>query len=334
MKAWQITAAGEPIDVLRLGNRPEPPLPAGHLRCVVHASAIGWPDTAMCRGTYAFRPPLPFTPGQEFCGRVVEIAPDAIDAGIGLGDRVAGVSSFFTGEGAFADTTIARPDTLYPVPQAMTDVQAAAFCIPFHTAQAALVLRAQLRAGETLLVHGGSGGTGSAAIQLGDALGAIVIATAGGKSKAAVCRDLGATHVIDHTAEPFADAVLSHTHGAGADVVFDPVGGDVFEESFRCLARFGRILPVGLASGRWGAVPIGSLALRNVSIMTASPSGYPRAEALAHHADLVERFGRGELTPLVGATVDFTEIADAVQAVADRSSIGRTVARRSTVDDG
>lgn len=324
MEAWQITAAGEPVEVLQRADVAEPLLPPGHVRCAVLAAGLGWPDTAMCRRTYVFEPALPFTPGQEFCGRVVEVADDVRDLAVGA--RVAGVSSFFTGHGAFAETTIARPATLYPVPDSMTDAQAAAFCIPFHTAHAALEVRAELKRGETLLVHGGAGGTGSAAIQLGVALGSRVIATAGGGDKAAACRDLGAHVVIDHHDSPFVAGVLEATAGRGADVIFDPVGGDVYEQSFRCLATCGRILPIGLASGRWGQTPIGPMALKNITIMTASPTGYDRETALRHHASLVDRFEHGQLAPLIGAAVDFGEIPDALQRIADRSSIGRTVA--------
>jgi NADPH2:quinone reductase len=325
MKAWQITAAGEPKDVLRQADVARPELPPGHVRLAVDAVAVGFPDVLMCRGSYVFSPTLPFTPGQECVGRVVECAPDATH--FSVGDRVLGVVSFYTGNGAFAEESIAPETSLYPAGEKLSDAEAAGFCIAYHTAHVALAMRAALQPGETLLVHGAAGGTGSAAIQLGKALGARVIACAGGVAKTALARELGADLVIDHRQEDFVAAVKDATEGAGANVIYDPVGGEIYERSFDCLATHGRILPIGFACGRWGKTPLGKIILANVSIVTASPPGADRAGQLAYHAALLERADRGELRVFVDTTVDFDGIASGVQRVADRGSMGRVVAQ-------
>ncbi|MEM7412711.1 MAG: NADPH:quinone oxidoreductase family protein [Myxococcota bacterium] len=325
MKAWQITAAGEPVDVLRCVDVERPALPPGHVRIQVDAVAVGFPDVLMCRGTYVFKPPLPFTPGQECVGRVLECASDVTQ--FAVGDRVMGIVSFYTGHGAYAEESIAPASSLYPADDKISDAEAAGFCIAYHTAHVALDLRAGLRAGETLLVHGASGGTGMAAIQLGKALGARVVACAGGDEKTALARELGADLVIDHRSEDFVAAVRAFTNDAGANVIYDPVGGEIYERSFDCLATHGRILPIGFACGRWGETPLGKIILANVSIVTASPPGGDYPEQLAYHAALLERASQGQLRVHVDATVDFDHVPDGVQRVSDRASMGRVVVK-------
>ena len=325
MRAWQITAAGEPRDVLKLTEVERPPLPPGHVRLRVDAVAVGFPDVLMCRGAYVFRPELPFTPGQECVGHVTECAPDV--ESFAVGDRVVAVVSFYTGHGAFAEESIAPETSVYPAGDALPDEQAAGFVIAYHTAHVALGLRAALQAGETLLVHGAAGGTGMAAIQLGKALGARVLACAGGEAKTALARELGADLVIDHRTQDFVEAVRDATDGQGADVVFDPVGGEVYERSFDCLATLGRILPIGFACGRWGQTPLGKIILANVSIVTASPPGADRPGQLAYHERLLERADRGELRVVVDRSVELDSLPAGVQRVADREVLGRVVAR-------
>ena len=325
MKAWQITAAGEPKDVLRSTEVERPPLPPGHVRIRVDAVAVGFPDVLMCRGAYVFRPPLPFTPGQECVGRVLECAPDARQYEVG--DRVMGIVSFYTGNGAFAEESIAPETSLYPADAHISDEEAAGFCIAYHTAHVALEQRAQLAPGETLLVHGAAGGTGSAALQLGKALGAQVVACAGGEAKTALAKELGADLVVDHRGEDFVAAVRAFTDGAGANVIYDPVGGEIYERSFDCLATRGRILPIGFACGRWGETPLGKIILANVSIVTASPPGGDTPEQLAYHARLLERAQQGELRVVVERAFGFDDVPAAVQHVGDRSVLGRVVIR-------
>lgn len=276
MKAWQTARNGSPTEALVLNPEAEPPAPYPGTVCLdVLVAGIGLPDALMCEGRYAFKPEMPFTQGQEVVGRVAGFGPDI--EGRKVGDRVMAVTSFFTGHGSFAEQCLALDDFCLPVPDAMSDAEAAGFLIPFHTAQIGLVQRARLEKGETLLVLGGAGGTGSAALQMGKMLGARVLTTAGTAEKAAYCEALGADHVIHHREENIAEAVLAATGGRGVDVVYDPVGGDAFASATRCVASEGRILAVGFASGSWGQVDTAHLVNRNYSVLGVIPTPYDRA---------------------------------------------------------
>ena len=249
MRAWQTVKSGRPADALVLNEDVAPPEPGpGTLLLEVLAAGIGLPDAFMCQGSYALTPStLPFTQGQEVVGRIVGWGEGVENRRVG--DRVMAVTSFFTGDGSFAEQCLALDAFCLPVPDEMTDAEGAAFTIPFHTAYLALSTRGQLAAGETLVVIGGAGGTGSAAVQVGKALGARVIATAGGAEKCDVARRAGADETIDYSAEDFVERVKQLTGGKGADVIYDSVGGDVFDKSLKCIAWNGRLLVIGFASG-------------------------------------------------------------------------------------
>ncbi|MFP6640896.1 MAG: zinc-binding dehydrogenase, partial [Myxococcota bacterium] len=207
MKAWQTVKAGRPADALRLNPDAQPPQPSpGTVHLEVVAAGVGLPDAFMCQGTYELTPStLPFTQGQEVVGRVLGWGEGV--EGRQVGDRVMAVTSFFTGDGGYAEQCLALDDFCLPVPEEMTDAEGAGFLIPFHTAYIALVARGRLEAGETLVVLGAAGGTGQAAVQLGKARGARVIAVAGGAEKGAFCAELGADVVIDHRAQSIDEAV-------------------------------------------------------------------------------------------------------------------------------
>jgi NADPH2:quinone reductase len=256
LRAWQVQEHGEPSDALRRAEAAVPPPGAGQIRVRVAAAALGLPDVLMCRGTYPLTPALPFTPGQEGVG-VVLAAGAGAEARVG--ERVMAVSAFYVGHGAFAEEALAVDSFAFPVPDSMPDEQAAGFVIPYHTAYVGLVRRGQLRKGETLLVLGGSGGTGSAAIQLGRALGARVLSTARGAERVAFCRELGADVGIDRGRQDVAEAVREATAGRGADVIYDPVGGEAFEAAVRCIAHEGRLLSVEIAVPVSRAVPFDEL---------------------------------------------------------------------------
>src|ERR1700733_4469466 len=246
MRAWQVVKHGEPKEVMELGQKAVPEPDPGEVRIVVKAVALGLPDVFMCRGTYAFNPQIPFTPGQEVVGIVTAIG-EGVELAVGA--RVIATTSFIQGNGGFAEQALAPISATYRIPDDMPDEDAAAFLIPFQTAYIALARRGQLLRGETLLVHGAAGGVGSAAIQVGCALGAKVIATATGPERIKACLEMGASLAIDIGAEDFAEAVIEATEGRGADVIFDPVGGDVFLRSFKCIANEGRLLAIGYSSG-------------------------------------------------------------------------------------
>ena len=298
------------------------PIPGpGEIRLRVRAAAIGMPDAFMCQSTYALTPPLPFVPGQEVCGVVDAVGPD-VD--IPLGTRLMAVTSFMDGRGGFAEATIARAATAYRVPADMSDVDAAAFRIGFSTAWIGLVRRGGLREGEWLLVLGAAGGSGATAVQLGRALGARVIAVAAGPDKVSFCHKMGAEVLIDRSVESVPDAVLTATGGRGADVIYDPVGGEPAESALRCIAPGGRLLAVGFASGRWVQVNTAHAVRRNYSLVGVYAGGYTRQESEDDHEALLGLAAQGKLAGFAHAA-SFTDLPEAVEAIANGTVIGKTV---------
>jgi NADPH2:quinone reductase len=327
MRAWRVHEHGAPREVLRLETAPVPEPPAGHVRIAVAAAALNLPDDRLCRGIYALRPDLPFTPGLEAAGLV-----DAVGAGVQvpLGSRVVAVATL--PHGSLAEFAIAPEAGLYPVPESMTFAEAAAFLIAFQTGHVALHRRARLAAGETLLVHAGAGGVGSAAIQLGVAAGATVIATAGGPEKVARCRALGAHHAIDYRGEDFIARVLELTDGRGADVVYDPVGGDVLHGSRRCIANEGRLLIVGFAAGEPEKVPTNQILMRNYSVVGVYMGAYSKSDtgrAFVHavHRELLDLFEAGTVAPVIDRVVPFAAVPAAIDDIAQRRTTGKVVVR-------
>ena len=321
MRAWQVHRHGQPLEALRLVELDEPEPGPGEVRLKVRAAAIGMPDAFMCQATYALTPPLPFVPGQEVCGVI-----DAVGAGVDLaiGTRMMAVTSFTDGRGGFAESTITRAATAYRVPDDMSDTDAAAFRIGFSTAWIGLVRRGALMAGEWLLVLGAAGGSGATAVQLGRALGARVIAVASGAEKLEFCRKMGAEVLIDRTSESVPKAVLEVTGGHGADVIYDPVGGEPAEASVRCIAAGGRLLAVGFASGRWVQVDTAHAVRRNYSLVGVYAGGYTREQSEADHEALLALVAEGRLATFAHE-VAFDDLPAAVAAVGDGSVIGKTV---------
>ena len=300
----------------------EEPVPGpGELRIRVGAAAVGLPDVLMCRGSYALTPRLPFVPGQEVCG-VVDAVGEGVD--LPLGVRVMAVTSFMDGRGGFAESAIANAGTAYRVPDEMSDADAAGFRIGYSTAWIGLVRRGALEAGEWLLVLGAAGGSGSAAVQLGRALGARVIAVASGAQRLAFCERLGAEAVVDRAAGSVPDAVLAATGGRGTDVVYDPVGGEPAAAAVRALAPGGRLLAVGFASGSWAQPDTADLVLRNCSLVGVYAGGSTRAESEADHEAMLALAADGHLAG-TATTVPFDRLPDAVEDVAGASAVGKLV---------
>jgi NADPH2:quinone reductase len=321
VRAWQVERHGEPRDVLQAVTVDGPVPGPGEIRVRVAAAAVGLPDVLMCRGTYAFSPPLPFVPGQEVSG-VVEASGDGVE--VVPGTRVMGVTSFYDGRGGLAAETILAAANAFRVPEDMTAADAASFRIGFSTAWAALVRRGGLMAGESLLVLGAAGGSGQAAVQLGHALGARVIAVAAGPERLAFCRGLGADVTIDRMTESVPDAVLAATDGRGADLVFDPVGGAPATEAARALAPRGRFLAVGFASGAWVTLETQDLVRRNQSLVGVLASGPSREDEEADHEALLALAAGGALASRA-TTVAFDDVPDALEQVAAGSATGKLV---------
>jgi len=322
MRAWQTLKAGRPRDVLQLNERAASPAAReGTVRLQVGCAGIGLPDALMCQANYPLTPSLPFTQGQEVSGRVIDWGADV--RGRRAGDRVMAVTSFFTGHGSFAEECLALDDFCLPIPDDMSDAEAACFLIPGHTAYIALVPRAKLAPGETLLVLAGASGTGAAAIQVGRALGARVLASVGDPAKAALCRELGAETIFDHHAPDFAKQVVAATGGRGADAIFDPVGGDLFTKATQCIASEGRLLAIGFASGRWGTVDMPHLVQRNYSVVGVIPSGYDRAFKERAQERMLGWWREGRLRIPVDEVVPFERLPDALERLAANQVKGK-----------
>jgi len=325
MRAWQITRHGEPEQVLELRELPPPAPGPGQVRIQVAAAALNFADELLCRGRYQLKPELPFTPGMEVTGVV-----DACGAGASLepGRRVMAHPAL--PHGGLAEQALANERDVYEIPLSLPDLHAAGFLIPYQTAHLALHRRGAIRPGESLLVHAGAGGVGSAAIQVGRAAGARVFATAGGAEKVALCEKLGAELAIDYRSEDFVDAVKAATDGRGADLIYDPVGGDIFDRSRKCIAWEGRILVVGFASGRIADLPTNHAFIKNYSVVGVHIGEYSRRDhdhIVAATRQLVDLHAAGELSPLIGARLELEEAPRAIRDLSSRRSVGKLIIR-------
>ncbi len=322
MKAWRVESLGEPRDALRLQDAPEPVAGAGQVRVRVLAAPANFPDVLLCRGLYQVRPPLPFTPGVEVCGEVLEVG-EGITA-LAPGQRVVGTASL--PDGGFAEQALLDGRATFAAPASLDDAQASAFVIGYQTGWFALHRRARLQAGETLLVHAAAGGVGSAAVQLGKAAGATVVGVVGGHEKAEVARRLGADAVVDRHTEDFVAVVKELTGGRGADVVFDPVGGETYERSTKCIAVEGRIVVVGFAGGTIQAPSLAHALVKNYSILGLHWGLYTQvAPDLVReaHAELTRLADKGVVAPVVSERFGLDGVANGVQRLADASTVGR-----------
>ncbi|MGH3515883.1 MAG: NADPH:quinone oxidoreductase family protein [Haloechinothrix sp.] len=324
MKAWRVHELGEPRDVLRLEDVPNPRPGPGQVLVAVRAAAANFPDALMCRGQYQIKPPLPFTPGIELCGEVTAVGEGV--SGFSVGDRVVGAPELPTG--AFVEQALMAAERTFPAPEALDDAEASAFYIGYQTGWFGLHRRAALRTGETLLVHAAAGGVGSAAVQLGKAAGAIVIGVVGGPDKVEVARQLGADVVVDRHAEDFVEVVKQVTQGRGADVVYDPVGGESYARSTKCIAFEGRILVVGFASGTIPSPGLNHALVKNYSIVGLHWGLYQQRDPAAIrqcHDDLTKLAADGVVAPLISERLGFDRVADTVQRLADGQTVGRAV---------
>lgn len=306
----------EQLQVVEFARRP---LADGEVRVAVRAAGLNFPDLLMIEGKYQLKPELPFVPGMEAAGDVIEVAPGVV--GVRPGERV----MVKMRHGTFSEEVVVGAAQLAQQPAPFDYAEGATFMAAHGTAYHALVDRGALKPGETLLVHGAGGGVGLAAVEIGKLLGATVIATASSDEKLAIARARGADHLIRHGAEPLRDAVKRLTAGRGVDVVYDPVGGAVFEESLRCIAWGARLLVIGFTGG------IGQAATNLVLIKGASVLGVRAGEAARRdpalgakrQQALLQLAEEGRVRPNVSHRVPFAAIADAMRLVAERRAIGR-----------
>ena len=315
MRAWRVHELGDPSQVMSLDEVDQPTPGEGQVLVKVRGAALNFPDVLMAMGMYQEKPPLPYTPGVELCGEIVE-----------TGQRVIGSPA--GGPGAFAEYALMDAAAAFPVPDGMPDEKAAALYLTYQTGYVGLHNRAGIRAGDWVLVHAGAGGVGSAAIQLAKAAGAKVIATAGGARKTEVCTQLGADHVVDYTSEDFVPVVKEVTGGHGADIVYDPVGGDVFDKSRKCIAFEGRLVVVGFTSGRIPEAPANHLLVKNYSVVGLHWGLYRKHDPAIFgmvHEQLVRLYEEGHIDPLVSQTLPLDQAPAALKSLADRSTVGKVV---------
>jgi NADPH2:quinone reductase len=309
---FEDVAAGEPAD--------------GMVRINLRAAAINYFDSLMVAGQYQVKPELPFVPGSEISGIVVS-APPGSD--VKAGDRVmAMVDNGGLTRGGYSEIADVAPGSITRLPEKMSFEDGAAFYVVYQTGWFGLHRRAKLQAGETLLVHAGAGGVGSAAIQLGKAAGATVIATAGSDEKVAICTKLGADHAINYKTQDFVEEVKKFTGGRGADVVYDPVGGDVYDRSTKCIAFEGRIVIVGFTSGRIAQAATNHLLIKNYSVVGLHWGLYakraPELIPLAAKA-LFELYDAGTIKPYISTRLPLSEAPRAIAMVAAGKSTGKVI---------
>jgi NADPH:quinone reductase len=294
----------------------------GEVRIRVRTCGVNFADTLMIAGQYQSRPPFPFSPGLEIAGEVIEVGAGVTQ--FKLDDRVMGITDY----GGYAEEATIRAALLLPMPPSMDFVTAAAFPIAYGTSHVALDHRAHLQAGETLLVLGAAGGVGLTAVEIGTLMGATVIAAASTPEKLALTQQYGAEHLINTSTENLRDRIKEITGGKGVDVVYDPVGGDLFDQAVRSLNWEGRLLVIGFASGRIPEVPANMTLVKNSSIVGVFWGAYAGRNPKVLTGSLLKLLGwhaEGNLKPHISATYPLENAADALFALINRQSTGKVV---------
>jgi NADPH2:quinone reductase len=326
MKAWVVRQLGPPSSMV-FEDVEEGDPPHDRVRIKIESAAVNFPDALLVAGTYQAKPELPFVVGLEVSGTVLS-APAGGD--VAAGDRVLALLEVGGGltRGGFGELVDANPATVVPIPAAMSFEHASALMLTYQTGYFGLHRRAQLKEGEVLLVHAGAGGVGSAAIQLGKAAGARVLATAGSDAKVDLCRELGADLAINYKEGDFVQAVKDFTGGAGADVIYDPVGGDVYDRSTKCIAFEGRLVVVGFTSGRIPTAAVNHALIKNYSIVGLHWGLYnQRAPHLVAEAtqELFRLYLAGKIKPHISDRRPLAEAPLALASVAEGRSTGKVV---------
>jgi len=319
MKALVCRAIADDIGTLRVEDIDLPSLGAGHVRVRIRAAAVNFPDILTAQGKYQHKPELPYVPGTEGAGDVIAVGEGVTN--VKVGDRViVGALGCFAEEAQLAATGVR------PIPNGADYATAAGFTAAYLTAYVGLARRAQIAKGEWLLVHGAAGGVGLAAVDLGKALGARVIATASTDAKREFLKAYGADHVLPSSG--FREDVKTLTDGAGADVIYDPVGGDVFDESTRCIAFGGRLLVVGFTSGRIPTVSVNIPLIKGFSVVGMRAGEYGRKfpeKGRENIAALDAMLTEGKLHPHVCARFQLAQAVDAMRMLQDRTAIGKVI---------
>jgi NADPH2:quinone reductase len=321
LKAVLCEAFG-PAENLALAEVASPELKPGHVIVDIQSCALNFPDVLMVEGKYQSLPPFPFTPGGEFAGTVSQVAPDVSQWQVGDGVFAA------CGHGAMAEQISVAASALRAKPQGMSFAKASGISTTYGTSYYALKQRADLQPGETLLVLGAAGGVGLAAVQLGKAMGARVIAAASSPEKLEVARQAGADDLIDYSDGELKEKVKALTEGRGADVIYDPVGGPLFDQCMRCINWNGRVLVVGFVGGDIPKVPTNLVLLKNCQVVGvfygAFSARFP-ADNEQNFAELIEMFAVGKLHAVVGAEYPLTDYVEALNCLSQRRAVGKIV---------
>ena len=321
MKAVLCKELGDPGNLI-IDDVPEPELGHTDVRIRVHACGVNFFEILMIQGLYQRKPDLPFVPGTEVAGEVVEVGAGV--HAIRPGDRVMAV----TNDGGYAEEVVTNAALVLPIPENMDYTEAAAFPINYGTAHLGLTRRARLQPDETLVVFGASGGVGLAALEIGTVLGATVIACASTPEKLELTEQYGAKYTINYSDEDVIERIKAITGGRGADVFFDPVGGDMFDAALRCINWEGRLITVGYTSGTIPEVAANRILLKNISLVGLYWGGYQQkdpATLLKSLHTLLGWYSNQRLKPHVSATYPLAEVSDAMQRLIDRESTGKVV---------
>ena len=324
MKALVCEAYG-PVENLVYRDMPDPVPGAGEVRVAIEAIGVNFPDGLLVEGKYQAKPQVPFMPGGEFAGQVAELGPGA--SGFAVGDRVLGWN---VGRGAYAEQIAVPAGELFPLPASMSMDQGAALLCATATAHHALRQRGRLQAGETLVVLGAAGGTGIAAVQIGKAIGARVIAVCSSDAKIAFAKSQGADAGINYSRDDLNQAIKTLTDGRGADVVYDAVGGDAFDACSRAMAWDGRLLIVGFASGRIPTLPVNLTLVKGYAVIGVFWGAFTQREPAAYAANMRELFGwfeAGKVVPVIDRVFALADGVKAIQYVTGRGARGKAVIR-------
>lgn len=325
MKALICHRYGDPSG-LTVEDIASPPLESRQIRIAMKACGVNFADSLMIAGRYQDPPPLPFTPGMEAAGEVLEVGTEVTD--FKVGDRVITLSRF----GGYAEEVVAPDHWVLPLPESVDYVSAAALPIAYGTAHLALGPRGRLAPGETLVVHGAGGSAGLAAVEIGKLMGAVVIATAGSTEKLAAAQAQGADHLINYETEDMKARIKEITAGRGADVFYDPVGGKAFEASLKSIAFEGRILLIGFASGNIPQIPANHLLVKNVDVIGVFWGAYKhmKTDTLKKScAELISWHAAGRIHPQVCRTFPLHQAASAIDMLTSRRAIGKLVITNS-----
>ncbi|MDC1138765.1 NADPH:quinone oxidoreductase family protein [Gammaproteobacteria bacterium] len=321
MKAYVCREFG-PVESHKVEEIADPRAEAGQVVVDVKAAGVSFPDVLIVQGKYQFQPPFPFSPGGEIAGIISEVGEGVVDWKIG--DRVIAM----TGNGGIAEKVVAFEMTLMPLPETMDFKDGAAFPLNYGTTYHALKQRGQLQAGETLLVTGAGGGVGTTAIEIGKAMGARVIAAASTDEKLEIAKNLGADEVINYSDGELKEKVKALTDGLGADVIYDPIGGDIFMQCMRCINWKGRVLVIGFASGPIPEVPTNLALLKGCSIVGVFWGRFTGAEPEENSQNFDELFAlhaEGKLKPQITKSYSLDDAAEAISSLENRKATGKVV---------